>query len=220
LDPKKSLSPEDISPRVLKETCIESADVLTYIFNQSLTSGIASADWPVANIFDLHRKGAKELPENYRPISLTSICSKILEHIVDSSISQFLSDNRIISPRQHGFRPGHSCETQLILSIDDWSKALDSDIRTDMAIFDFTKAFESVPHQRLIVKLQSYGIRDNTLAWISSFLMNHEQRVTINGSKSSWLPVTSGFPDLSSSSYTLMTLPVTSSLVIVFYIVP
>src|SRR5664279_3234927 len=102
------------SQRVLRETCVESADVLTYIFNQSLASGIVPADWRVANIFALHKKGAKELPENYRPISLTSICSKLLEHIVYSSISQFLSDNHIISPRQHGFRPGHSCETQLI----------------------------------------------------------------------------------------------------------
>ena len=194
LDPKKSLGPDDISPRILRETCVESADVLTYIFNQSLASGIVPADWRVANIFALHKKGAKELPENYRPISLTSICSKLLEHIVYSSISQFLSDNHIISPRQHGFRPGHSCETQLILSVDDWSKSLDRGLRTDMAIFDFSKAFDSVPHQRLIVKLISYGIRGNTLAWISSFLMNREQRVTINGSKSSWLPVTSGVP--------------------------
>src|SRR5664279_4387685 len=61
------------SQRVLRETCVESADVLTYIFNQSLASGIVPADWRVANIFALHKMGAKELPENYRPISLTSI---------------------------------------------------------------------------------------------------------------------------------------------------
>ena len=194
LNCKKSLGPDDISPRILKETCAESANILTYIFNQSLSSGIVPADWRIANIFALHKKGAKELPENYRPISLTSICSKVLEHIVYSSISRFLSDNHILSPRQHGFRSGHSCETQLILSIDDWSKSLDRGLRTDMAIFDFSKAFDSVPHQRLILKLQSFGIHGNTLAWITSFLMNREQRVVVNGSQSSWLPVTSGVP--------------------------
>ena len=74
LDPKKSLGPDDISPRVLKETCAESADILTYISNQSLSSGIVPADWRVANIFALHKNGAKELPQNCRPTSLTSIC--------------------------------------------------------------------------------------------------------------------------------------------------
>ena len=97
LKPKKFFDPDNSSPCVLKETCAESADILTYIFNQSLSSGNVPADWWVANIFALHKKGANELPENYRPISLTSTCSKVLEHIVYSSISHFLSDNYIIS---------------------------------------------------------------------------------------------------------------------------
>jgi len=194
LDTRKSLGPDEISPRVMKETSNEISDILTFIFNQSLNSGVVPADWRIANIFSLHKKNSKDLPENYRPISLTSISSKILEHIVYSSISRFLSDSNILSPRQHGFRPGYSCETQLVLAIDDWAKAIDRGLCTDIAIFDFSKAFDSVPHQRLLVKLQSYGIRGNILTWISSFLTNRDQRVMVNGSKSSWLPVTSGVP--------------------------
>jgi len=194
IDVKKSTGPDELSPRILKESCDEIAPVLTFIFNQSLSSGTVPDDWLLANIFALHKKGPKDLPENYRPISLTSVCSKIIEHIVHSSICRFLEENNILTPRQHGFRSGHSCETQLILAIDDWARALDSGSRTDVAIFDFSKAFDSVPHRRLLAKIDSYGIRGSTLDWIRSFLSNRSQRVVVNGSQSTWLPVTSGVP--------------------------
>jgi len=110
LDVRKSMGPDGISPRILKETSREVAPILTFIFNQLLSSGVVPQDWRLANIFALHKKGPKDLAENYRPISVTSICSKVLEHIVYSSISNFLDDNQILTPRQHGFRSGHSCE--------------------------------------------------------------------------------------------------------------
>jgi len=194
IDAKKSTGPDELPPRVLKEVCNEISPVLTFIFNQSIKSGIVPDDWLVANIFALHKKGPKDLPENYRPISLTSICSKIVEHIIHSSICRFLEDNNILTPRQHGFRTHHSCESQLILAVDDWAKALDSGFRTDIAIFDFSKAFDSVPHQRLLRKIESYGIQGNTLKWISSFLSSRRQRVVINGSQSPWTSVISGVP--------------------------
>jgi hypothetical protein len=194
LNVKKAVGPDEISPRILREARLEIASVLTFIFNQSLNDGQIPDDWLIANIFALHKKGATDQPENYRPISLTSVVSKVMEHIVHSSVSNFLESRSIISPRQHGFRPGHSCETQLILAIDDWAKALDDGFPTDIAIFDFSKAFDSVPHQRLISKLSSFGIRSKTLQWITAFLSGRRQRVVINGSKSEWLPVTSGVP--------------------------
>ena len=111
LDIRKSMGPDGISPRILKETSHEVALILTFIFNQSLSSGVVPQDWRSANIFAMHKKGPKDLAENYRPISLTSICSKVQEHIVYSSISNFLDDNQILTPRQHGFQSRHSCET-------------------------------------------------------------------------------------------------------------
>ena len=100
----------------------------------------------------------------------------------------------ILSPRQHGFRAGHPCKTQLVLAIDDWARSLDSGTRTDIAIFDFSKAFDSVPHKRLMVKLHSYGMRGRTLRWVESFLSCRLQRLTMNGTQSSWHSVTSGVP--------------------------
>ena len=146
LDTKKSVGPDSISPQVLKEARHQIALILTFIYNQSLSSGVVPDDWCTANIFALHKKDPKDLAENYQPISLTSICSKILEHIVYSSISRFLENNSILAPRQHGFRTGHSCEAQLVYAINDWAKALDHGYQSDVAIFDFFKAFDSVPH--------------------------------------------------------------------------
>ena len=87
-----------------------------------------------------------------------------MAHIVHSSICRYLEENNILTPRQHGFRSGHSCETQLILAIDDWTKALDTRLRTDITIFDFSKVFDSVPHRRLLAKIESYGIKTALLA--------------------------------------------------------
>ena len=190
----KSPGPDDLSPRVLREAACFISPVLCFIYNQSLSTGTLPDDWRIANIFALHKKGSKDNPENYRPISLTSVCSKLLEHIVYSSISRFLDSNNILTPNQHGFRQGHSCTTQLILAIQDWSKSLDDGTQTDVITFDFSKAFDKVPHHRLLLKLQYYGIHGNTLQWLTSFLSGRNQRVVLDGSSSSWSPVLSGVP--------------------------
>ena len=102
--------------------------------------------------------------------------------------------HNILTPRQHGFRAGFSCETQLVQAVDDWARSLDLGKQTDVVVFDFSKAFDSVPHQRLLAKLNHYGIRGKNLQWLSSFLLDRKQRVVLNGSNSSWSPVISGVP--------------------------
>jgi len=170
LDGSKSTGPEELSPRVLKEISFEIAPLLTSIFNQSLQDGQVPADWHHGNIFPLHKKGSKSLVTNYRPISPTSICSKIMEHIIYSSVSKHLEYHGVLIPRQHGFRPGFSCETQLVFCINDWAKSMDRGFRTDIAILDFSKAFDSVPHCRLFSKLGQYGICGTVQNWLHSFL--------------------------------------------------
>ena len=194
LNPKKAVGPDNISPRVLVECAREVAPMLTYIFNQSLDSGEVPDDWKQANISPIFKKGRKDLAENYRPVSLTSVVSKVFEHIIFSNVAKHLERYSILTPKQHGFRSGHSCESQLICAIDDWSRILDKKSHVDIAILDFSKAFDTVPHQRLKNKLIAYGITGKTLTWILSFLSNRKQRVQINGSQSSWVPVLSGVP--------------------------
>ena len=100
----------------------------------------------------------------------------------------------LISNRQHAFHKGRSCITQLCTVIHDWSKTIDQRLQTDVFILNFTKAFDSVPHERPKAKLFRYGINGKTLVWINNFLCQRHQRVAVNGSKSDWTPVVSGAP--------------------------
>ena len=132
--------------------------------------------------------------KKYKPVSLTSLTSKVMEQIVYCQISRHLSTNRIISPHQHGFQRGLSCQTQLITVIYEWALVLDVHGQVDVVFLDFAKAFDSVPQERLLLKADYFVIRNKTNIWLRSFLTGRSQRVLINGSASSWSPVVSGVP--------------------------
>ena len=131
---------------------------------------------------------------SYNFVLLTSICCKILEHIIYSSIWHHLEDHNIICDEQHGFRSGRSCETQLLITIHDLAQNLNNRNQTDVILLDFTKAFDKVSHKRLCSKLAYYGIRGALLTWINNFLTGRTQRVTVNGCISDDTRVTSGVP--------------------------
>ena len=106
-----------------------------------------------------------------------------------------MENNNLLSDFQHGFRKMHSCETQLIMFIDELAKGMCMGEQYDVAIMDFSKAFRDVvPHECLLVKLDHYGIKGNTHKWIRSFLSDRTQQVVVDGDKSSSAPVTSGVP--------------------------
>ena len=117
-----------------------------------------------------------------------------MEHIIVSNIWKHLHKHDIILHFQHGFQSGLSCESQLIETVHDWMTALDNKTQIDEILLDFAKAFDKVPHKRLLSKLTSYGITGNTHNWITSFLSNHKQRVSVNGALSDITYVTSGVP--------------------------
>ena len=110
----KATGPDLIPTRVLKEAANELAPVLAFIFNLSYQSAVLPTDWLSANIAPVFKKGTRSDPANYRPISLTSISCKIMQHVVYSQIMSYLDRNKILVHYQHGFRSGHSCESQLI----------------------------------------------------------------------------------------------------------
>lgn len=165
------------------------------IFTQSYVSGILPEEWKKALVSPVFKKDDKSLPNNYRPISLTYISCKIMEHVLCSHLSNHLQINNILTPHQHGFRKGFSNETQLISVLDDWLSSLHKQTRTHVLLIDFSKAFDSVPYQRLLLKLLNYyGIAGNSLSWIENFLLDRTQRVQVSGTRSSWISVTSGVP--------------------------
>ena len=190
----KSPGPDGIHNRVLFEIKDQIGDLLSILFQKSFQSGLLPKEWKEANIVPIYKKGKKSDPNNYRPVSLTSTVCKIMETILRDEIVSHLEGNNLISPDQHGFRSGRSCITQLMESMHDWVDSLENKQPVDVVYLDYKKAFDSVPHERLLVKLHAYGIRGNLLLWIRSFLTNRKQRVVINGKSSNLAPVISGIP--------------------------
>ena len=187
LNPSKALGPDEFYPRVLKELATELGPVFAHLFQQSIDTGEIPKEWSLANICPLFKKNDRSLACNYRPVSLTCVPCKLLEHIVCSNIMAHLDEYKLLSYRQHAFRKGHSCETQLTTVINDWAKILDNRGQVDTFILDFEKAFDTPPHELLKTKMFSYGIGGKTLKWIDSFLCFRQQRVVVNGIKSDWL---------------------------------
>ena len=138
----KSAGPDNIHAAFLKNTAIESAPILTHLFKQSLRNVIVPVSWKQANVTPVYKKGDKTDPGNYRPVSLTSLVCKTLEHVLVSQIMKHLELNQILADVQYGFRSSRSCEAQLFLAVDDLARAVDNKLQVDLAILDFEKAFD------------------------------------------------------------------------------
>ena len=194
LNPHKATGPDGISPRILKELAPELAPILSFIYQTSLNTGKLPQDWKTANISPIFKKGDRVKASNYRPVSLTSVACKLLEHVIHSHIMKYFDAHNVLTPQQHGSRQAHSCETQLIQTVHDFTTSLNNNTQTDVVIMDFSKAFDVVPHNRLLLKLSQYGIDGSINRWIGSFLKGRKQRVVIGGDHSNWATVDSGVP--------------------------
>ena len=185
----------DLIPNLVLKTCSNStAPILALIYQRSLDTGKLPSDWLTANISAAFKKGNRHLAENYRPISLTSVPCKILEHIICRHLLKHFENFKILTDLNHGFRSGYSCETQLLTTADHLLSSFDNDKQIDIAILDFSKAFDTVPHHKLLHKLSNYGIRGPTLSWLECFLTKRSMQVVIEGKSSESTSVDSGVP--------------------------
>jgi len=181
LDCHKSMGPNELHCRVLRE--------LSSYFLQSIKcswlSGEAPEDWRLADVTSIYKKGCKEDPGNYRPVSVTSVPGEDLEQIILSEITQHVGGTQETRPSQHRFMKGRSCLTNLI-SFYDWvTRLVDEGKAVDVAYLDFSKAFYTVSHSILLGKLAAHGLDRYTLVWVRNQLEGHAQWVVVNGFKSS-----------------------------------
>ncbi|PKU40857.1 rna-directed dna polymerase from mobile element jockey- hypothetical protein [Limosa lapponica baueri] len=188
------MSPDGIHPRVLRDLAEVIAGPLSIIFERSWRTGEVSEDWRKANDIPVFKKGKKEDPENYRPVSLTSIPGKMMEQLILGAISEHLEEKKAIRSSQHGFTKGKSCLTNLIAFYDGITGWMDEKRAVGVVYLDFSDAFNTVSHSILIAKLRKYGLEEWTVKWIENWLKDRAQRVVIRGTECSWKSVTSGVP--------------------------
>jgi hypothetical protein len=190
----KSPGPDRLNPRLLYEIKETIAEPLSIIFNQSLALKTVRKEWKNAQISAIFKKGNKSQARNYRPVSLTSVVCKIMEKLIRLHIINHMKANKLFSNKQYGFIEGRSTALQLLEVIDNWSEALDEGLDIDCICTDFQKAFDKVPHKRLIKTIENYGIANPILSWIEDFLSRRYQRVSIEGEISNRMEDTSGIP--------------------------
>ena len=194
VNPGKSMGPDGIHPKVIK--CLaENSDFVNAIyklFTVCATNCRIPSDWKSANIVALHKDGSRDRAKNYRPISLTCIMCKVYEKLIRKHLLNHVES--YITPEQHGFTSGKSCTSNLLECFDTILDMLDEGLPVDMLFFDFSKAFDTVPHYRLLVKLSNYGITGGTLEIIRNFLTDRRMRVGVGDHFSTSHDILSGVP--------------------------
>ena len=194
LDPGKSMGLDGCHPYFLYSLRDVLCAPLRILYNISLKEGGVATQWLEACITAIHKNGPKNLASNYHPVSITSVICKMMESIIRDHIFVHMSDNNLFANEQHGFVPRRECMTNLLSAMEDWSEAIELGLDTDVIYTDFAKAFDSVPHKRLSLKLKANGIEGDVLKWIRSFLPGRRHRVCVDGKLSNWIYVISGIP--------------------------
>ena len=189
----KSPGVDGIPPKLLMETVEQISIPLARVFNLSLKEGVVPFEWKEANIIPLFKKGSRNKSENYRPVSLTSVICKLLERLMKDHMVDFLVKHKLLNSSQHGFR-ARSCLTNMLCFLEEITKWIDVGSPVDIIYLDFQKAFDKVPHQRLLLKLKAHGIGDSITDWIEQWLTDRRQRVVVDGEVSNWKSVLSGVP--------------------------
>ena len=192
LNVHKSSGPDGIHPRFMQELSAELSIPLTMIFKKSIESAQFPDQWKVARVSAIFKKGNKKLASNYRPVS--SIVCRTFEKIIRDHIVSFLMEHGLLSNFQFGFMKGRSTTLQLLNILNDWTHSMENKNITDCVYMDYQKAFDKVPHGRLLTKLKAYNLSSKVINWIKEYLTDRSQCVEVNGKASEWLPVTSGKP--------------------------
>ena len=147
-----------------------------------------------ATITAVHKEGPKDILGNYRPISLTSVIYKTLESLVRDELVKHMLQHELFAKNQHGFIPKRDCMTNLLSCIETWTRIIEEEESIDLIYTDFSKAFDSVPHQRLLQKIANIGIDGKVHKWVKSFLSGRKHRVSVESELSCWANVKSGIP--------------------------
>ena len=148
--------------------------------------GIVPSEWKEANITPLFKKASRDKPDNYRPVSLTSVIYKLLETLIRDHMVECLVKHNLINTFRHGFLKARSCLTNILCFFEEITNWVDDGSPVDVVYLDFQKAFDKVPHQRLLLKLKTHGIGNGVINWIEKWFTHRRQRIIVDGEISNW----------------------------------
>ena len=194
LKSKKAVRLDAIPTRLIKDSAEVIANPLTKIINFSLANGCVPSEWKEARVIPLFKSGRSDNMDNYRPVSILPVVSKILERAVHTQLYKFMVDNNLLSPYQSGFRKRHSTETPCISFTDSIRRGMDQGMLTGSVFIDLRKAFDTVSHDLLLAKLHGYGVTGGELDWFKDYLSNRKQLVDYFNTYYDPLPLNSGVP--------------------------
>lgn len=194
LDTNKSFGIDKIHPLLLKTAALQIYRPLTLIFNLSINKGIFPDSMKLAKVVPIFKQGSRFVCSNYRPISVLSSISKILERCIFNQLMFYFTNNNMISPKQYGFRPGFTTSDFLIDLIEEITSSLDKGLYVVSLFLDLSKAFDTVNHQILLNKLKYYGLQQSEYNWFQSYLNNRKQQVHANGVASDTRFISTGVP--------------------------
>ncbi len=194
LSSNKATGIDKISCRIIKIAAPAIADSLTHIFNQAITLSSFPDQWKVASVTPLYKNGQRNIPGNYRPISVLPAISKIMERIMYGQLYNYLTKFGLLSESQFGFRKFHSTATALLDCTNEWYVNLDRKLFNLVVFIDLKKAFDTVDHHILLKKLELYGVKGQALSFLKSCLTNRSQKCKMNGFVSSERLIKCGVP--------------------------
>ena len=171
---KKTTGSDNLPAGMLKDSASTISSPLSFIINLSLRQGMVPSEWKVASVTPIHKAGPKNEFENYRPISVLSILSKVLERIVHKQLLTHLETENLLSSCQYGFRPGRSTQLATTKFIDSVRRTVDKGLIVGSIFIDLSKAFDTLSHSKLLTKLSAYGVRDVELQWFTDYLFNRK----------------------------------------------
>ena len=194
IDSSSSCGPDNMHPQMLKSCATEFAYPLSLLFSLSLNNSELPTEWKKSIVVPIFKGGSRNSPQNYRPVSLTSVCCKILERIITGKMMLYMEEHGILSKDQFGFRGGRSTEDQMLLTYGKICEVVDGGGAVDMVYMDYSKAFDVVSHEILLEKLRSLGFEDRIVSWVGDFLKDRVFEVSVGGCRSGGRVVLSGVP--------------------------
>jgi hypothetical protein len=192
IDVTKATGCDNLPPRIIKYSISYLVPILTLLINKCVDECVFPMQLKLAEISSIFKKKDRLEKENYRPVSILVVLSKIFEKIYSIQVERYFAT--IFHPFLSAYRKHYGCHDVLLRMIEDWKRALDNNMFSGALLMDLSKAFDCLPHALVICKLHAYGFSHQACQLVASYLQDRQQRVKLGSYRSSWSPLTKGVP--------------------------